>query len=434
MTYAETLDFLYTQLPMYSRIGAAAYKKDLTNIIALCDAIGHPQQKFKSIHVAGTNGKGSTSHMLAAVLQQSGFKTGLYTSPHIYDFRERIRINGIEVEEGFVVEFTQSVFELCKTLKPSFFELTVAMAFEYFAKNKVDIAVIETGLGGRLDSTNIITPVLSVITSIGLDHMELLGDSIEKIAKEKAGIIKNHIPVVAGNVDSQSRRIISEVATSNHSVCHFAEDEMLIEYIESSDALLLCHIKDLESGIVEKLNLDLTGLYQASNAATVLTAVKELRRHFTIPENSLHEALSHVKKLTGIFGRWEIVASKPLVILDVAHNKEGIMQVVSQLLNNHPAANYHFVMGFVKEKDLNGVFGQFPENSSFYFSNAHIERALPHSELKRIAGEHGLKGEGFDDVNDAITAARKAASPSDVILVCGSFFLISEVDLPKVQA
>ena len=429
MDYQETLSFLYSRLPMYSRIGAAAYKKDLVNIIALCDSIGNPQNSLKTIHVAGTNGKGSTSHMLAAILQKAGYTTGLYTSPHIKDFRERIKINGQMIAEDFVAEFVSSIQQICTTIEPSFFEVTVAMAFAWFKEQKIDIAVIETGLGGRLDSTNIITPLLSVITSIGYDHTELLGDTLEKIAEEKAGIIKPHVPAVIGEVNEDLRPVFINKAAAAGTTCSFSTDEFLVEYIESTDAFLLCHIKDMETGIVEKLQLDLTGLYQVSNARTVLAAIKQLKKKIDIPEESIHYALSHVKELTGIYGRWEITGSKPTVVLDVAHNRDGIIQIVNQLKNNHPGKKYHFVLGFVKEKNKNELFSVFPENSLFYFTNAHIPRALPHRELQAIATSQKVHGTGYDDVNDAISAAKKAASPEDVIVVCGSFFIVSEVTM-----
>jgi dihydrofolate synthase/folylpolyglutamate synthase len=367
--------------------------------------------------------------MLAAVLQESGYKTGLYTSPHIHDFRERIRINGEMVSEEFILHFVASISEICKEIEPSFFEVSVAMAFEYFATQHIDIAVIETGLGGRLDSTNIITPLLSIITSIGLDHTDLLGDTLDKIAREKAGIIKPDVPVILGDAIDEVAAIFRQVAGLNRSNYYFAAQELQIEYIESTDFLLICHIKDPETGIVEKLQLDLTGLYQVYNARTVVAAVKQLRKKIFIPEEALHKGLCNVRKLTGIFGRWEIIGSKPTIVLDVAHNKDGLTQIISQLHNNHPSSKYHFVLGFVKDKNTDNLFDIFPDNSLFYFTQAHIPRALPHLELKAVAESQGKNGESFDDVNNAIIAAKNAASPEDMIIVCGSFFVISEVRL-----
>ncbi len=429
MTYVEILEFLYARLPMYSRIGAAAYRENLGNIISLCDAISHPEQSLRCIHVAGTNGKGSTSHMLSAILQQSGYKTGLYTSPHIHDFRERIRINGEMISEQFVIDFTASIKQICQQIEPSFFEVTVAMAFAWFAHCKVDFAVIETGLGGRLDSTNIITPVLSVITNIGYDHTDILGDTLSKIAAEKAGIIKQNIPVVIGEALAETKPVFEKTALQHSSKCIFSEDEWLVEYIESTDNLLICHFKDLETGVVEKIQSGLKGLYQVNNIRTVLSAVRELRKTYTIPEEALHTGISEVKKLTGIFGRWEILESHPTVVLDVAHNKEGIREIVQQLNNNHPDAHYHFILGFVKEKNIGELFAGFPEKSVFYFTQSHIPRALPHTELKKIASAQGVEGESFDDVNEALLAAKKVAAENDVIVICGSFFVISEVKI-----
>ncbi len=429
MTYVETLNYLYARLPMYSRIGAAAYRENLGNIIALCDALSNPQHSLRCIHIAGTNGKGSTSHMLAAILQKSGYKTGLYTSPHIYDFRERIRIDGEMISEQFIIDFTESIKEICRQIEPSFFEVTVAMAFAWFAQNKIDYAVIETGLGGKLDSTNIITPILSVITNIGYDHMDILGNTLEKIAAEKAGIIKQYIPVVIGETIAETKPVFEGKAHQLSSKCIFSEDEWLVEYIESTDNLLICHFKDVQTGVVEKIQSGLKGLYQVNNIRTVLSAVKELRNTLSIPEEAVHNGIDQVKKLTGIFGRWEIIESHPTVVLDVAHNKEGILEIVNQLNINHPGANFHFIVGFVKEKNMDELFTCFPEKSVFYFTQAHIPRALPHEELKTLAAIQGVKGESFDDVNDAIFSAKKAATEKDVIIVCGSFFVISEVKI-----
>ncbi len=429
MTYAETIDYLYASLPMYSRIGAAAYRENLGNIITLCDAISHPEQSLRCIHIAGTNGKGSTSHMLSAILQKAGYKTGLYTSPHIYDFRERIRIDGKMIEEKFIIDFVQSIKEICTQIEPSFFELTVAMAFAWFAHNKVDFAVIETGLGGRLDSTNIINPILSVITNIGFDHMEILGDTLEKIATEKAGIIKQNIPVVIGETNTETKNVFKNISHQQNSKCIFSEEEWVVEYIESTDNLLISHFKDPETGIVEKIKSGLTGLYQVNNIRTVLSAVKELRIQFPILEDAVHEGIADVKSTTGIFGRWELIASHPAIILDVAHNKEGILEIVRQLQSNHPGVHYHFVLGFVKEKNISELFLSFPENSVFYFTQSHIPRALPHDELKCIAAQQGVHGESYGNVNDALAAAKKVSSKKDVIIICGSFFVISELSL-----
>jgi dihydrofolate synthase / folylpolyglutamate synthase len=428
MTYQETLDYLYAQLPMFSRIGAAAYKKDLHNTIELCDALGNPQQQFKSIHVAGTNGKGSTCHMLAAIFQEAGYKTGLYTSPHIKDFGERIRVNGRMINEAFVIDFVERTKELSNRVEPSFFELTVAMAFEYFATEKVDIAIIETGLGGRLDSTNIIRPVLSIITNIGYDHINLLGNTLPEIAWQKAGIIKKDTPVIIGEILPGTQNVFIREANEKEAPFYLAQSRFTTEYIESTGNLLFCNVRDAKNNTVEKLRLDLNGIYQAKNICTVLCAVELLRnKGYRIPESVLHTALENVKPLTGMCGRWDIVQNHPAVILDVAHNAAGILQVLLQLKNNYPKARIHFVLGFVKDKDVEHVLELFPGQASFYFTNAHIPRALPHTELKQLAAKRGLTGESFDDVNEAVSAAKKHAAENDVIMICGSFFIIGEV-------
>ncbi len=429
MTYEETIEHLYRQLPMFSRIGAAAYKADLHNTIQLCNELNNPQEGFKSIHVAGTNGKGSTSHMLAAILQEAGYKTGLYTSPHIKDFRERIKINGEMINKDFVVDFVQRTNDISNKIQPSFFELTVAMAFEYFKNEKVDIAVIETGLGGRLDSTNIITPVLSVITNIGYDHTQILGKTLFEIASEKAGIIKKDIPVVIGETLPETLPVFIKKAADMHAEIHLAQQQFVTEYIESSGELLLCNIREIHTNIVEKLRLDLPGLYQTKNVCTVLTSIKVLDKlGFNIPGSSVHHALENVTKKTGLRGRWEILQTKPLVILDVAHNEDGIKQVIDQLKTSYPTSRYHFILGFVHDKDISRALSLFPPGAAYYFTNAHIPRALAHGELKKMAADHLLEGESFDDVNQAIQRARQAATEHDVIMVCGSFFVIAEVE------
>ncbi len=429
MTYEETVDYLYDQLPMFSRIGMAAYKTDLGNTIQLCNALGNPQNNFKCIHIAGTNGKGSTSSMLAAILQTSGYKTGLYTSPHLKDFRERIRINGEMISKDFVIDFVQRTGSLAASIQPSFFELTVAMAFEYFAVEQVDIAVIETGLGGRLDSTNIISPILSVITNIGFDHMQLLGNTLQEIAFEKAGIIKNDVPVVIGETLTETLPVFVDKAKEMNADIHFAEKEFTIEYIDSSQSMLLCNVKDNDSSIVEKFRLDLTGLYQTKNIRTVLSCIKILNGlGIAISEANMHYALENVTKITGLRGRWEKIQSNPGIILDVAHNEDGIKQILEQLRINHPTSSYHFILGFVNDKDINGVLSLFPPNAAYYFTNAHIPRALAKEELKKLAGEYLLEGDCFENVNEAISQAKIHAGNNDVIMVCGSFFIIAEVE------
>lgn len=424
MNYEQTIDYLYSQLPMFTHIGAAAYKEDLHNTIALCNAIGNPQNQIACIHVAGTNGKGSTSHMLAAVLQKAGYKTGLYTSPHIKDFGERIRINGQMIDRSFVIEFTERTKEICKAIEPSFFELTVAMAFEYFAKEKVDIAIIETGLGGRLDSTNIITPILSVITNIGYDHMNLLGNTLPEIALEKAGIIKKNIPVVIGESNDATKHIFIRKAAESNAPILFA-DEI---YQNATTELTNNSIQYTFSNGVA-YTLDLKGNYQLKNLRTVLTSLDLLTTFgFKIDHSSKKEALSSVKKITGLSGRWDIVAENPTVIYDVAHNKEGIQEVLLQLKSKFKEEEMHFVLGFVKDKDVREVLKLFPTRSHYYFTNAHIPRAMFHEELKEIAAACNLQGESYDDVNAAIMNGKKKAAFKDVIMVCGSFFILAEID------
>jgi dihydrofolate synthase / folylpolyglutamate synthase len=429
MNYEETIQYLLAQLPMFSRIGGAAYKEDITNTVKLMEFLGNPHHQFKSIHIAGTNGKGSTSHMIAAMLQKQGYKTGLYTSPHINDFRERIRINGQMIEESFVVTFTETVKSFSESISPSFFELTVAMAFDYFAKEKIDIAVIETGMGGRLDSTNVINPILSVITNIGMDHTALLGDSIPKIAFEKAGIIKQHVPVIIGERDPESENVFFEKAINENSEILFASDTYEVSHVKLNHNSIVCDVTDTFNGHTEHFQLDLSGSYQLKNIKTVLAAEYMLHKlGFPIdPENEKY-ALAHVKQLTGIHGRWDLIGSNPYIYCDVAHNTEGIQEILHHLQKNHPHAHYHFIMGFVRDKDLGKVIDILPRSAKYYFSNAHIPRALPHEELLALAIQSGLSGKSFDDVNDALDSAKADANEEDVIVICGSFFILAELN------
>lgn len=428
MNYEETIQYLFAQLPMFSRIGGAAYKEDITNTVELMTFLGNPHQHFKSIHIAGTNGKGSTSHMIAAMLQEQGYKTGLYTSPHINDFRERIRINGKPIDKSFVVEFTEKTKTFSESISPSFFELTVAMAFDYFAKEKIDIAVIETGMGGRLDSTNVITPILSVITNIGLDHTVFLGDTIEKIAFEKAGIIKPGIPVVVGEKDTESMTVFMEKAKKENSEILFASDKYEVKNIKMDSDSMTFYVTDVENNHTEQFQTDLTGFYQTKNIRTVLAAESMLHKlGFPISEENEKNALAHVKKTTGIAGRWDKISDKPDTFCDVAHNTEGINEILQHLNLHYPNANQHFVMGFVKDKDLSKVIESLPREATYYFSNAHIPRALPHCELLELASSAGISGSSFDDVNDALASATESANEDDVIVVCGSFFILSEL-------
>ena len=431
MTYQETIDYLYEHLPMFSRIGAAAYKKDLHNTIALCNALDNPQTKFKSIHIAGTNGKGSTSHMLAAILQQAGYKTGLYTSPHLKDFRERIKINGQMVSEDFVVAFVERTKILSEEIQPSFFELTVAMAFEYFAEQQVDVAVIETGLGGRLDSTNVITPMLSVITNIGYDHMNILGNTLEEIAMEKAGIIKPNVPVVIGEYLPETKSIFTSKAKECHAPIYFAQEEYKVFAVESTTQLLHCAVKNMEHDITENFCLDLNGLYQTKNLRTVLCAEGILMQQgFVIKNEAEKIALANTKSITGLHGRWDVIGENPTIVLDVAHNEDGIKQVINQLsITKKNRTAVHFVMGMVKDKEVDKVLSLLPADATYYFTNAHIPRAMPAQELQTKAATFNLHGNFYDDVNDAIEAAKQNAAVTDLIIVCGSVFLVGEVEV-----
>lgn len=434
MTYEETIAYLYRQLPMFSRIGAAAYKKDLHNTIQLCASLNNPQQQFKTIHIAGTNGKGSVSSMLAAILQQAGYKTGLYTSPHIKDFRERIRVNGEMVSREFIVDFVERTREITTQIEPSFFELTVAMAFDYFAKEQVDIAVIETGLGGRLDSTNIISPVLSVITNIGFDHMNMLGNTLSAIAFEKAGIIKQDTPVVIGDSLPETLPVFMKKANEVNASLHLSSDEYITEFIESTPGFLLCNIRDQQKNTVEKIRLGLTGLYQAKNICTVLSSVAILRKQgYHITEQSLHNGIENTPAITGLKGRWQILKNNPTIIADVGHNEDGIKAILQQLQLNYPKATYHFVLGFVNDKDLGQVLTLFPPNARYYFTQAHIPRALNKEILQDQAATCMLEGECFENVNKAIQQAVRNASKEDVIMVCGSFFIIAEIEEDQIS-
>jgi dihydrofolate synthase / folylpolyglutamate synthase len=426
MNYQETVDYLFNKLPMFSRLGAAAYKKDLTNTILLCEAIGDPQKKIKTIHVAGTNGKGSTSHMLAAILQTAGYKTGLYTSPHLHDFRERIKINGAVCTEEFVVNFTKKIQPQIEKLEPSFFEITVAMAFDYFAQEQVDIAVIEVGLGGRLDSTNIIEPEISVITNIGWDHMNLLGNTLEAIAGEKAGIIKPHIPVIIGEAIAETKPVF-DAAAINSPIIYAQEKRYMSDWI-NEDHHLRITVVDKEKNEYESYLLDLTGLYQSKNLITVLEACTQLNRlGWNINKQCIHKALQSVKKLTGLHGRWEIIQHYPRVVMDVGHNVDGIRAINQQLeLSNYQ--HLHIVFGMVKDKDISAVLQLLPIHASYYFTKATIPRAMDEIALQEAALAFGLNGHSFIEVNQAIKEALSNATPNDLILVCGSVFLVGEVN------
>jgi dihydrofolate synthase / folylpolyglutamate synthase len=428
MDYPQTLDYLLSKLPMYSRIGAAAYREDLTNTILLIESIGHPERLFRSVHIAGTNGKGSTSHMLAAIFQEAGYKTGLYTSPHLKDFRERIRIDGKMIEEAAVCDFVDRIRPVSEAIDPSFFEVTVAMAFDYFARNNVDIAIIEVGLGGRLDSTNIVTPDLSVITNISYDHMNLLGDTLPAIAAEKAGIIKHNIPVVIGEHNPETAAVFEAKAERENAPLSFADQHHYV-----TDWKYGRHTLDVEIATtpvaagVEWYTLDLAGIYQTRNLLTVLEAVHKLRGlGWKLEPPIVRRALRQVKRLTSLHGRWEIIHEHPDIVLDVAHNEDGIRQLVRQIeVTDHE--ELHIVLGLVKDKAIGKVLALLPREANYYFTRAQIPRALPQEELAAQAAAAGLKGHSYTTVPEALQAAKAAAKPKDLIVVCGSVFVVAEV-------
>lgn len=427
MNYQQTVDYLFRKLPMFSRIGATAFKKDLTNTIRLCEALGNPQDQFKAIHIAGTNGKGSTSHMLAAILQTAGYKTGLYTSPHLKDFRERIKINGQWVDENFVTDFTKKIQPLIEEIEPSFFEITVAMAFDYFAKEKVDVAVIEVGLGGRLDSTNILTPELSIITNIGMDHMNMLGETLEKIAYEKAGIIKQGIPIVIGEVIKETRDLFINRATELKAPLIFAQECRYTTETKYSHQQLQVSVVDKSTDNHHIYYLDLTGIYQLKNLLTVLEASNQLNLlGWGLETNIIQKALSNVKHLTGLHGRWEMIRQNPTVIMDVAHNVDGIKELLKQIeLTNHH--HLHIIIGMVRDKEIDNILKLLPKQAIYYFTQAQIPRALEAKSLQLKAETYSLKGNAFGEVNLALQNALAHVEKDDLILICGSVFLVGEV-------
>jgi dihydrofolate synthase/folylpolyglutamate synthase len=434
MDFKTTLDYLYSQLPMFTRDGPSAFKNDLTNTLELCKRLGDPQHKFKSIHIGGTNGKGSTSHMLAAVLQTAGYKTGLYTSPHLKDFRERIRINGEMITEQHVIDFVEQHKADFEDIKPSFFEMTVGMAFDVFAREKVDIAVIEVGLGGRLDSTNIITPLLSVITNIGWDHTNILGNTLQLIAGEKAGIIKPRIPVIIGEYQSELADIFTNKAKSENAPIRFASEDWEIEV--KGESIKVKGIQEyLDFSIFRKnsklktldLKLDLPGIYQLKNVKAVLSAIEELRRQgFTITDDHIQTALSQVKKLTGLHGRWEILSHDPLTICDTGHNPEGITEVLKNM-EHIPYQYLHFVMGVVNDKDISKILAMLPKNATYYFCKPDIPRGLDAESLKLKAQSFGLHGDAYPSVKAALQSAQGNAGKSDLVFVGGSTFVVAEI-------
>lgn len=403
-TYQETIDWLFTNLPMFQRVGASAMKADLTNITALCEYLGNPQNKFKTVHLAGTNGKGSTSHMLASIFQEAGYKTGLTTSPHLKDFRERIRVNGAMTNEEFVIDFVNKHEQKIIDQQASFFEIAIAMAFEYFAQQKVDIAIIETGLGGRLDSTNIILPELSVITNIGLDHTQFLGDTLDKIAFEKAGIIKPNTAVVIGETTAETKPVFTKVANEKNAEILFAEEK---------------HFQDLAS--------DLKGSYQIKNKRTVLTVIEKLQKQgWNISSENIVNGLLNVVINTNLRGRWDVLSQKPLIVADTAHNPHGLVEVSKQI-NEQAYNQLHLILGFVNDKDVLSILDFFPKKATYYFCQPDVPRKYDIDELYQIIPKDITDKHFFDSVKKALIAAKANASENDMIFIGGSTFVVAEV-------
>lgn len=437
MTYQETLDFMYSQLPMYHRIGAAAYKADIQPTIDMMDALGNPEDKFRSIHVAGTNGKGSVSHFLASILQEAGYKVGLYTSPHLVDFRERIRINGEMISQEDVVDFVERNRGMFTKLKLSFFEMTVGMAFDYFARQKVDIAVVEVGMGGRLDSTNVITPLLSVITNIGLDHTQFLGDTLEKIAVEKAGIIKDGVPVVIGETQPETKPVFERIAAERHAPITFADEHWRIRVNDRNkdESELVFDVLDLTGNIDSDewrygLVSQLAGSYQLKNLATVFEAV--CRLPLPISGRIVERGIARVVTNTHLNGRWQVIGKGPLTICETAHNEPGIRAMIGKLASMS-FQRLHLVYGCVNDKDFRSILKLLSTQLMtldteliWYFSQPSVPRGLPVAELQEAARELAIEGDAYCDVNDAIVAARAVAGKEDLVLVTGSIFLIAD--------
>jgi dihydrofolate synthase / folylpolyglutamate synthase len=426
MTYQQALDYLYARLPMYHRVGAVAYKADLDNTIRIMEVLGKPHLKIKTLHVAGTNGKGSSSHMLAAILQQAGYKTGLYTSPHLIDFRERIKINGKMIPKNTVVEFIEQHKEEFDLIQPSFFEWTVGLALDYFAKEEVDVAIIEVGLGGRLDSTNIITPKACLITNISLDHMHLLGDSIEKISKEKAGIIKPKVPVVVSQYQSESASVFSAMAREQKAPIEYADKNYKIIESRVVKDLLYAKITDRRNGQTEEYELDLIGNYQLRNLLGVLNMIEFIEKAgFILEPSHVKKALKQVVKLTNLCGRWQKLSDKPLMIADTGHNEDGIKQVVENI-NTVTHNKLHFVLGTVNDKDIDHILTLLPKKATYYFVKASIPRALDSAELCKKAHKLKLAGKAYESVEAGIKAAKKAAEKGDLIFIGGSTFVVGD--------
>lgn len=411
---------------MYQRIGAAAYKKDLGNTIALLEVLGNPQNKFQSVHVGGTNGKGSVSNLLASVCCEAGYNTGLYTSPHLEDFRERIRVNGHCVDEEFVIAFVQKMIPHIEKIAPSFFEITVAMAFEYFAYRNVEIAIVEVGLGGRLDSTNVILPKLSVITNISFDHMQMLGNSLPEIAAEKAGIIKPLIPVVIGESSAETIPVFEQQANKMQAGIYVADENISVEMQEDAPEGMVVDVSVSNSLVYPGLVSGLHGDYQLKNIATAIQAIEVLRSvGLEVPEDAIYDGFRNVTANTGFAGRWQFLQSTPLVIADCAHNEAGVREVFRQM-EKLTYRQLHLVTGTVNDKDLKSILSRYPQEATYYFCCPDIPRGLPASALAEQAAGFGLLGRDFPDVQAALASAMANAGPSDVVLICGSIFVVAE--------
>ncbi|MBS3771355.1 MAG: bifunctional folylpolyglutamate synthase/dihydrofolate synthase [Bacteroidales bacterium] len=428
MTYEEILEWMYRQIPMFQRNGSATYKIDMETTEQLDARFGYPHQSFNTVHVGGTNGKGSVSHILASVLQTAGYRTGLYTSPHLKDFRERIRVNGRMIEKDFVVDFIRENGDCFEALKSSFFEMAVAMAFQYFKEQRVDVAVVEVGLGGRLDSTNIVYPDLSVITNISLDHTRFLGDTLEAIAGEKAGIIKPSRPVVIGEYQSATAPVFKDRAQECNAPVCFADKEYRVEPLtKEKPGEAIYRVSRAGEVLFEKLRTDLTGSYQSKNLATALKTIDILNSlDYGLSRKSITDGLAHVKRNTALLGRWHVLQQSPLIICDTAHNEAGLEWNLREL-KSMDIQNLHFVLGFVNDKDLDTILPLFPKTASYYFTKADIPRALNEQKLEAKAGEYGLMGNAFPRSAQALEEARQQAGPNDLIYVGGSTFLVSEV-------
>ncbi|MCS7018700.1 MAG: folylpolyglutamate synthase/dihydrofolate synthase family protein [Cytophagales bacterium] len=421
--FEDTLNYLYNHLPMFQRIGRAAFKADLHNTLALCHYLGNPQNKFPAVHVAGTNGKGSCSHMLAAILQSAGYRVGLYTSPHLKSFTERIRINGQEADQQWIIEWVAALKPFIEQIKPSFFELTVAMAFDYFAQNQVDIAVIEVGLGGRLDSTNVITPVLSLITNISYDHQAILGDTLPQIAFEKAGIIKHRIPVVISEKQAEVTAVFQQKAANEQAPIMFASDYYRADAIGDG----WFDIYKNNSLIMPCVKCQLLGDYQAKNLAGVIQAIECLQAQgWQIDNSAIRKGIAEVSTLTGLKGRWQIIRHQPLVICDTAHNEGGISLIVRQIART-PHQKLHFVLGTVADKPLEKILTLLPTDAIYYFCKPDLPRGLSAESLAQQARQYGLNGAVHGSVAQAYEAALAAATPKDMVFVGGSTFVVAEI-------